>query len=259
MLTNYHTHTWRCHHAAQVPDEAYVENAIQSGFRILGFSDHTPWPYENGFQNDDERMLVSQLPEYLLSMQSLREKYAGRIDIRIGLECEYFPKYMDWLRTIRSQFDFLILGNHFGLSDEHGEPYYGVAEGEGLVEEYTAYTIAGMGTGLFNCLAHPELPFANHKVFDEEAQTCARMLCREARAIDMPLEYNLYGTLKQDQGRQKGLGYPAPQFWKVAAEYGNTAIIGVDAHDPQQLLDVERYQRAQAFLESLQMKVIDIL
>ena len=258
-LTNYHTHTWRCFHAAQVCDKEYVESAIKAGYSVLGFSDHTPWPYASGYVSKNERMSISQLDGYLFSVLTLKEEYADRIEIRAGLECEYFPQYTDWLRGIKPQMDYLILGNHFGITDEHGESYYGMAEGPGVVEEYTSYTLAGMGTGLFDCLAHPELPFANHMEFDEEARVCARMICREAKAIGMPLEYNLYGTVKQEQGKQKGLGYPAEEFWQVASEFGCIAIVGVDAHKPEHMLDAARYLRARAYLESLNVKVIEEL
>ena len=43
MIANYHTHTWRCHHADGTERE-YVENAIAAGIKILGFSDHTYVP-----------------------------------------------------------------------------------------------------------------------------------------------------------------------------------------------------------------------
>lgn len=42
MLANYHTHTWRCNHA-EAGEEDYVLAAIDQGFRILGFADHTPY------------------------------------------------------------------------------------------------------------------------------------------------------------------------------------------------------------------------
>ena len=47
MLANYHTHTVRCKHAVGSERE-YIEAAIANGFKILGFSDHTPWPYPEG-------------------------------------------------------------------------------------------------------------------------------------------------------------------------------------------------------------------
>ena len=39
MIANYHTHTFRCHHALGT-DEDYVTSAIANGIQILGFSDH---------------------------------------------------------------------------------------------------------------------------------------------------------------------------------------------------------------------------
>ena len=47
-LRNYHTHTTRCLHARNT-DEEYVRAALDSGFTTLGFSDHTPWPYHDGY------------------------------------------------------------------------------------------------------------------------------------------------------------------------------------------------------------------
>ena len=44
MLTNYHTHTTRCGHA-EGTEEEYILTALRCGFKVLGFSDHTPWAY----------------------------------------------------------------------------------------------------------------------------------------------------------------------------------------------------------------------
>ena len=44
MIANYHTHTRRCRHARESEKE-YVEEAIRSGLKVLGFSDHTPQVY----------------------------------------------------------------------------------------------------------------------------------------------------------------------------------------------------------------------
>ena len=46
MLKNYHTHTFRCHHA-QGTDEEMVLAAIKSGIKVFGFSDHGPLPYKD--------------------------------------------------------------------------------------------------------------------------------------------------------------------------------------------------------------------
>ena len=45
-------------------DEDYVLSAIKGGYRILGFSDHTPWKYRTDYVAD-MRMLPEELPGYL--------------------------------------------------------------------------------------------------------------------------------------------------------------------------------------------------
>ena len=74
MKANYHTHTARCGHA-EGTDEEYVLAAIERGFDELGFSDHVPWPYKNGYVHPTVRMHISQMPEYLASVRALAEKY----------------------------------------------------------------------------------------------------------------------------------------------------------------------------------------
>ena len=39
---NYHTHTTRCKHANGTERE-YIEKAIEAGYQVLGFSDHSPY------------------------------------------------------------------------------------------------------------------------------------------------------------------------------------------------------------------------
>ena len=96
MLKNYHSHTARCGHAWGTDDE-FILAAIDAGFTTLGISEHSPWPFVDGYQEIDarQRITVEQLDDYLADMQALKEKYRDRIEIRIGLECEYFPRYFE--------------------------------------------------------------------------------------------------------------------------------------------------------------------
>ncbi|MGM9619045.1 MAG: histidinol-phosphatase [Oscillospiraceae bacterium] len=250
-VANYHTHTARCGHASG-GDEAYVRAAIEAGWQALGFSDHVPWPYKSGYTNPGVRMNVSELEGYLASLRRLREKYRDRIRIYIGFECEYFPAYLDWLRELKERegLDYLILGNHHELSDETGM-YYGSATRPEELRRYCENTIRGMETGLFAYLAHPDLALMSYPVFDDTAREMSRRLCRRARELGVPLEYNLQGQRIKEWGGAPGLGYPCRAFWEVAAEEGNTAIIGMDAHSPDALIDYERYDRAAAELKGL--------
>ena len=85
----FHIHTYRCGHAKDVDDEAYVMKAIDFSAKGIWFTDHAPFPGDP-FGN---RMRYDQLEEYLGSLTILKEKYKGIIDIHIGLEIENFPSF----------------------------------------------------------------------------------------------------------------------------------------------------------------------
>ena len=105
---NYHTHTARCYHASG-KDEEYVKAAIQANIKELGFSDHTPWHYDSSFKAS-MRMPECQLDDYIESIRYLKEKYKDQISILIGLECEYFERYMPWLEKMLKdkQIDYIL-------------------------------------------------------------------------------------------------------------------------------------------------------
>jgi histidinol-phosphatase (PHP family) len=108
MDANYHTHTFRCGHA-RGSDEQYVKAAIDAGFKILGFSDHAPYP---GIHIPSDRMDMDQLDDYYNSLMMLRDRYKDHIDIKIGFEIEYFPFLEDHYRFLLERADYLIVGQH---------------------------------------------------------------------------------------------------------------------------------------------------
>ena len=101
MKVNLHTHTVRCYHA-EGTDEEYVLAAMEAGFDKLGFSDHTPFPYTDGFFNGD-KMEMDQLEDYIASVEALRRQYAGEIEILLGLECEAVEEFFPFLREMRKR------------------------------------------------------------------------------------------------------------------------------------------------------------
>lgn len=255
-IGNYHTHTARCGHATG-SDEEYVLAAIEAGWRVLGFTDHAAWPYESGYTNLGVRMTTDMLEEYCASIRALQEKYKDKIRIYLGLECEYFPAYMKWLREQKEKLglDFLIFGNHFEESDETGI-YYGAAPLQENARSYCRDAILGMETGLFAYLAHPDLFLMNYPTFDETAKEVSETICRRALELNIPLEYNLQGQRLEERGKAKGVGYPKRCFWEIARDVGNEVIIGMDAHSPAALIDRERYNKAMEELRELGVKQI---
>jgi len=259
-LVNYHSHTTRCMHAAGTEEE-YVLRAIENGFDVLGFADHTPWPYKSSFVAD-MRMHISELDGYISTVRGLAEKYAGSIRIHCGLECEAFPEFYPWLRELRAagRVDYLLLGNHYDTTDENGGPYFGKCTTPDRVRRYAETTIAGMESGLFLYLAHPDLFLHRYSAFDDAAQRASREICAAAKRLNMPLEYNLLGMRRNVDSRRRGfIGYTSDEFWRIAAETGNRAIIGADAHSPGELDCAQLYSSVRTRLEGMGIEIVDSL
>ena len=87
MDVNYHSHTARCGHADGTERE-YVEAALQKGFRVFGFSDHTPQPSPEEKQVSRMRMKMKELPDYCRTVLDLKEEYKDRIRIHLNRQGE---------------------------------------------------------------------------------------------------------------------------------------------------------------------------
>lgn len=254
--TNYHAHTTRCHHAIGTEEE-YVQAAIREGFDTLGFSDHGPFPYRDGYVSG-VRMTWEEMPGYLSVIRQLKEQYSGRIALHCGMEYEYCPEFLQDQRELleEKKIDYMILGNHYDL-DERTGMYFGRCLTPGHIARYVKTSIEGMETGLFSYFAHPDLYLNSYPVFDKAAEDAALKLCACAKALGLPLEYNLLGLKKQASG-VPGLGYPYAAFWQIAAETGCAAILGIDAHAPS-MFSREEYDRAAAALDTLGLRRVDTL
>lgn len=246
---NYHTHTRRCHHAIG-SDEEYVLAAIQAGIQELGFTDHTPWHYNSSYVSG-MRMKEQALDHYLASLRHLKAQYADKISLKIGLECEYFPSMMTWLRNMlaEKEIDYIILGNHFHESDEYGWYYGHATDRPEILRQYVQDVKEAMATGLYSYIAHPDLIHYVH-FEDEHYHDAMRDLCMTAKAKHIPLEFNLLGFKEKRH-------YPCMRFWEIAAACGCEAIIGFDAHEPARLLDEKTYLAAEEILNHLGIKIID--
>jgi len=117
MLFNLHTHTFFSD-GSSAPGE-YLEEAIRQGFSVLGFSDHSPVPFDNNFAIREER-----LDEYcnairMLDPSPFSPPLEGRgrgwgIKILLGLEIDYIPGITKPIEEYRktNQFDYFIGSVH---------------------------------------------------------------------------------------------------------------------------------------------------
>lgn len=248
MKTNFHTHTTRCKHAVGT-DEQYVKAAIQGGFDVLGFADHAAWTFGTDYVSHC-RMTPAQWPDYRASVLHLREQYAGQIDIRLGMETEYYPRYMDQLPRFREQgCEYFILAPHFLFTEEEC-PYTGTScRDDDELRRYAEQTAEAIQTGEYCYLAHPDLYMMSRREFDKASMDAADVICQAAREAHMPLEYNLLGLRDAMHGRFRG--YPHTDFWQYIRKWHNDVIIGVDAHAPDWLTDLAVWEEAQKRLHAL--------
>jgi histidinol-phosphatase (PHP family) len=240
MLANYHTHTTRCHHAVGTERE-YIEAAIKQGFKILGFSDHTPQPYPDGFRSGI-RMKMEELQGYVDTLSTLREEYKSKIEILIGLEVEYSENYFETLMQELRKYplDYIILGQHFVPDEVYGFYTGEPTKSEDRLRAYVDTTIEGMRTGLFSYLAHPDL--MNFTGRDDIYEEHMERLIDEAIELDIPLEINMYGF---DDDRQ----YPCDRFFELAVSRGAKFVMGCDAHTPKLILQPEKMRGLPKFLK----------
>lgn len=250
MLANYHTHTERCFHAMG-SDREYIENAIKSGMKVLGFSDHCPWIYPDGYVSGI-RMNPDMVDDYFKSLTALKKEYAGDIAIYIGFESEYIPELMDAQDKFLADYplDYMILGQH-GIAPENLSPYMGRATYDyNNLQKYVDFIIEGMESGRYKYVAHPDLcRFIGDKEIYIKHYT---RLCQYLKSKDIPIEINMLGLCENRH-------YPSVEFMKIAQTVGNNAIIGCDAHYPDMLSDTYGMKKCQKLAEKYSLELVDYI
>ena len=251
MIANYHTHTSRCKHANGL-DEEYIKKAIAEGVKILGFADHAPYIYPNGYTSY-YKMKPDVAGEYFSSLDSLKKKYEGKIEIHIGYEAEYYPEIWDetfdfWKNANTPE--YLILGQHY-VTEEYAKCAVHSATGTDKPEMLTRYVdlvCEAVGKRCFSCIAHPDvIRFrGNLDLYRAEMERLIQTAC----GYDIPLEINLLGV-------SEGRHYPNDEFWRMASKYSPKVILGCDAHSPARVAVKEEMDAALRFADKHKLNVVD--
>lgn len=82
IKANYHSHSTFCDGKSSM--EEMVQSAISHGFTHWGVSSHAPVGFENTFALKEENV-----PKYLQEFHRLKEKYADKIKMYLGLEIDF--------------------------------------------------------------------------------------------------------------------------------------------------------------------------
>lgn len=245
MIANYHGHTMHCKHGnGSIRD--HIEAAINFGLEEVAITEHVP------IKNKKlSRIDFVDFENYMNELNGLKVEYSDQIKVLTGLECEYIPQIMDEHLFLKQKYDidFLILGHHFSSLSQPGNYYFETSSFE-QVSEYIENTIAGIKSGYFSILAHPDL-FLNRLDFNKQIEVQSRRLLECCQEQGIVVEIN-------GNGLRNKKGYPNPDFWKVAAEYDLKVVVNADSHAPLEIND-SGVKKAYELANNLDINIIERL
>lgn len=256
MLTNYHTHCFRCQHANGTVED-YVLQALRQNFDILGMSDHVPYPHHDyGL-----RMKMGEIWDYIDEVSEAKKKYGSMLKILLGFESEYICSQRKYYEELLNnyQVEYLILGQHFFEYCGKLKSSFDISDSIDCVR-YANSVADGLGTGYYSLLAHPDIVGINKLPWDRNMDEMTDIIIESAVKYDIPLEINANGIRRGLINDELGLHYMYPhfKFWEKAAEAKAKVMISSDCHAPQLLLDNDVI-RARRFADEMGLNVIDVL
>jgi histidinol-phosphatase (PHP family) len=233
-----------------------VEEAVRQGFTTLGFSEHSPLPFDNNFS-----VKSADMPRYVSEIAQLKEEYKGQIDLYCGLEADYLTGVSEPFAVTKEKYhlDYLIGGVHL-VVNKAPEPVEGPTPtintdeiwfidgpkwevyDDGLqrlfggdirraVRRFFEQTNEMIENEPFDIIAHfDKIKMHNRDRYFHEDETWYRKLALETldliRQKGIVMEVNTRGIYKK---RYNGF-YPSPWLMKEACKMGIPAIISADAH-----------------------------
>lgn len=256
-----HMHTWFSTDSEACPRDM-ADEAVRKGLKTICFTDH--------FDKDDLEWGeegIFDVDAYFVEMQKLQEEYAGKLNIRIGIELglrTYLKDYYEEL-TKKYPFDFVI-------GSVHNVPYKKDAEGNILYTDPAAEKLFTDRTDKEAYRLMMETTLENVRTSDC-FQTLGHLdyVVRYGKSREKEYSYTDYADiideiLKLLIEKEKGLevnsaglkyglpfAHPHPDVLKRYRELGGAIItIGADAHKPEHI--AYDFAKAEEILKSCGFK-----
>lgn len=256
-----HMHTWFSTDSEACPRDM-ADEAVRKGLKTICFTDH--------FDKDDLEWGeegIFDVDAYFVEMQKLQEEYAGKLNIRIGIELglrTYLKDYYEEL-TKKYPFDFVI-------GSVHNVPYKKDAEGNILYTDPAAEKLFTDRTDKEAYRLMMETTLENVRTSDC-FQTLGHLdyVVRYGKSREKEYSYTDYADiideiLKLLIEKEKGLevnsaglkyglpfAHPHSDVLKRYRELGGEIItIGADAHKPEHI--AYDFAKAEEILKSCGFK-----
>jgi len=223
-----HMHTPLCKHAWGEPEE-YAAQAIKAGLKGIIFTCHCPMP--DGFW-PSVRMSDDEFDTYVALVDRTANAFKGRLDVRLGLESEFFPGVEPWIEKLhqRADFHYLLGAVHWQARDYLAKFETGTIEA--FRKTYFNHLAASAESGLYDCLAHPDLV----KNYHPDSWCLAIVKDSIASALDriaktgVAMELNTSGLNKSYSEMNPGL-----EMLKMMADREIPIVVASDAHRPHRV------------------------
>ena len=241
VLYESHSHTPLCKHAVGTPAE-YAAVAESRGLKGIIITCHAPLPDGLGI---DHRMAPEEFDRYVELVAATRAEFAGRVDVRLGLESDYFPGIEAWAEKLHARVPLHHVLGSVHMQVTHYKLRYFTGDFFAYQQLYFEHLAESAETGLFDTLAHPDLV----KNEAPEAWDFKRIRPFIERALDriartgVAMEINTSGLNKALPEMN-----PGPLMLRMMRERNIPVVIGADAHRPTRVGD--RYEEALTQLES---------
>lgn len=221
-------HTPLCKHAYGQPEE-YAAVAEQRGLKGIIFTCHNPGP--EGWSTR-VRMSLNQFDAYVDMVEQARAVWHGRIDVRLGLESDYFPGMEPFLEKLHQRAAF----NHILGSIHPQLPYYRQEFDNGSTAKYFQIYFDNLAnaaeTGLFDTLSHPDLvknvypqQWHVHQVMDDIKRALDRIA-----PTNVAMELNTSGLNKKIKEVN-----PGPEILAEMQQRDIPVVLGSDSHKPERV------------------------
>lgn len=245
---NFHTHSQFSD--GSNPPEDYVIEAINQKFKGLGFSEHSPLPFDNTFALKHENV-----SDYISVVRSLKEKYKEKLSIWCSMEADYVPGMSESLEQLKLQnnLDYIIGSVHLvrkNLLDDdlwfidgpfleiYDQGIEAIYEGDAK-KAVTAYwhQVNNMIEGEnFDVIGHLDKIKMHNKGrwFDENSDWYTNLVNETISLIaerDILVEVNTRGIYK---GRSESL-FPGNKILKQLKDRNIRIVLSSDAHKPNEL------------------------
>ena len=239
LLYESHLHTPLCKHATGLPSE-YAAVAQAKNLKGIIVTCHAPMP--DGYSSP-YRMAPEEFGKYMETVARATDEWRGQVDVRLGLESEFVPKYLGWIEKLHSRAKFHhVLGSVHCQMREYIEAFYKGTwplgeEGTWLdfQRTYFQHLADAAETGLYDTISHPDLV----KNMNPAGWDVARIMDDIRRALDRIARAGTAMELNTS-GRYKAVPEmnPGPEILREMRQRNIPVVLGADAHNPKRTGDL---------------------